>query len=132
MAHRSMRPRTTDLRKQKRRDTQSALEGIYAKTARVLLMLKNRVAGNRVSATMADAADLIETLSSSSCTSSSSASGMLDVTGGTGDGGGENEAHQGLHAYFENFNPGYVRRRCIPHIFWWTPVILELPERAGN
>ena len=81
MAHRSMRPRTTDLRKQKRRDFQSALEGIYAKTAHVLLMLKNRVAGNRVSATMADAAELIETLSSSSCT----ASGMLDVTGGTGD-----------------------------------------------
>ena len=42
-------------------------------------MLKNRVAGNRVSATMADAADLIETLSSSSCSSSSSASGMLDA-----------------------------------------------------
>jgi len=38
------------------------------------------------------------------------------VTAGIGDGGGESEGHQGVHAYFENLNPGYVRRRCIPHI----------------
>jgi len=61
-----------------RRDSQSVLEGIWAKTAQVLFALKNRVAGTRVTATMADAADLIETLSSSSCSSSSSASGILD------------------------------------------------------
>jgi hypothetical protein len=44
----------------------------------------------------------------------------FDVTSGTGDGGGENEGHQGVHAYFENLSPGYVRRRCIPHISWRT------------
>jgi hypothetical protein len=44
----------------------------------------------------------------------------FDVTSGTGDGGGENEGHQGVHAYFENLNPGYVRRRCLPHISWRT------------
>ena len=44
----------------------------------------------------------------------------FDVVSGTGDGGGENEGHQGVHAYFENLNPGYVRRRCIPHISWRT------------
>ena len=43
-----------------------------------------------------------------------------DVASGTGDGGGENEGHQGLHAYFEDLSPGYVRRRCIPHISWRT------------
>ena len=43
-----------------------------------------------------------------------------DVTSGTGDGGGENEGHTGVHAYFENLNPGYVRRRCLPHIAWRT------------
>ena len=31
-----------------------------------------------------------------------------------------NEGHQGVHAYFENVSPGYVRRRCIPHISWRT------------
>ena len=40
----------------------------------------------------------------------------FDVCSGTGDGGGENEGSSGVHAYFENLNPGYVRRRCIPHI----------------
>ena len=25
-----------------------------------------------------------------------------------------------MHAYFENLNPGYVRRRCLPHIAWRT------------
>ena len=44
----------------------------------------------------------------------------FDVTSGTGDGGGENEGHHGVHAYFENLNPGYVRKRCIPHISWRT------------
>ena len=44
----------------------------------------------------------------------------FDVTAGTGDGGGENEGQSGVHAYFENLNPGYVRRRCIPHIAWRT------------
>ena len=44
----------------------------------------------------------------------------FDVVSGTGDGGGENEGHQGVHAYFENLNPGYVRRRCLPHIAWRT------------
>ena len=42
------------------------------------------------------------------------------MTAGTGDGGGENEGHQGLHAYFENLNPGYARRKRIPHISWRT------------
>ena len=42
------------------------------------------------------------------------------VTSGTGDGGGENEGHEGVHAYFEDQNPGYVRRRCLPHIAWRT------------
>ena len=44
----------------------------------------------------------------------------FDVIAGTGDGGGENEGHSGVHAYFENLNPGYVRRRCLPHIAWRT------------
>ena len=44
----------------------------------------------------------------------------FDVCSGTGDGGGENEGHLGVHAYFENLNPGYVRRRCLPHIAWRT------------
>ena len=44
----------------------------------------------------------------------------FDVAGGVGDGGGENEGHQGVHAYFENLNPGYVRHRCVPHISWRT------------
>ena len=44
----------------------------------------------------------------------------FDVMSGTGDGGGENEGHLGVHTYFENLNPGYVRRRCLPHISWRT------------
>ena len=44
----------------------------------------------------------------------------FDVVAGTGDGGGENEGHQGVHAHFENLNPGYVRHRCLPHIAWRT------------
>ena len=43
-----------------------------------------------------------------------------DVVSCTGDGGGENEGSQGVHAYFENLSPGYVRRRCLPHIAWRT------------
>ena len=44
----------------------------------------------------------------------------FDVVSGTGDGGGENEGHNGVHAHFEGLNPGYVRRRCLPHIAWRT------------
>ena len=44
----------------------------------------------------------------------------FDVTSGTGDGGGENEGQHGVHAYMENLTPGYVRRRCIPHMSWRT------------
>ena len=43
-----------------------------------------------------------------------------DVISGTGDGGGENEGKTGFHATFENANPSYARRRCIPHIAWRT------------
>ena len=43
-----------------------------------------------------------------------------DVCSGTGDGGGENEGQHGVHAYFENLSPGYVRRRCLSHIAWRT------------
>ena len=44
----------------------------------------------------------------------------FDVVSATGDGGGENEGHRGVHAHFENLNPGYIRRRCLPHISWRT------------
>ena len=44
----------------------------------------------------------------------------FDVVSCTGDGGGENEGLQGVHAHFENFASGYVRRRCLPHISWRT------------
>ena len=43
-----------------------------------------------------------------------------DVVSCTGDGGGENEGAQGIHAFFEHLNEGYVRRRCLPHIAWRT------------
>ena len=43
-----------------------------------------------------------------------------DIVAATGDGGGENEGSQGIHAHFEFLNPGYVRRRCLPHIAWRT------------
>ena len=43
-----------------------------------------------------------------------------DVVGGVGDGGGENEGIHGIHAHFENLSPGYVRRRCLPHMAWRT------------
>ena len=43
-----------------------------------------------------------------------------DVVSCTGDGGGENEGSQGVHAHFETLSPGYVRRRCLPHIAWRT------------
>ena len=42
----------------------------------------------------------------------------FDVVSCTGDGGGENEGLTGIHSHFENLNPGYVRRRCLPHIAW--------------
>ena len=44
----------------------------------------------------------------------------FDVVSCTGDGGGENEGSSGIHAHFEDLNPGYVRRRCLPHISWRT------------
>ena len=47
----------------------------------------------------------------------------VDVTAGTGYGGGETEGHQAVQAYFENLNPGYVRRRCTPHISGRTCVV---------
>ena len=44
--------------------------------------------------------------------------GRYDVFSGTGDGGGENEGANGIHATFEEAMPGYVRRRCLGHISW--------------
>ena len=44
----------------------------------------------------------------------------FDIVSGVGDGGGENEGSSGVHSYFENLSPGYVRRRCLPHIAWRT------------
>ena len=41
-----------------------------------------------------------------------------DVIAGVGDGGGENEGVQGVHALFESVDPSYVRRRCAPHFAW--------------
>ena len=43
-----------------------------------------------------------------------------DAVAGTGDGGGENEGSSGVHQHFENLSPGYVRRRCLPHLAWRT------------
>ena len=43
-----------------------------------------------------------------------------DAVAGTGDGGGENEGSSGVHVFFERFNTGYVRKRCLPHISWRT------------
>ena len=34
-----------------------------------------------------------------------------------------------MHAHFENLNPGYVRRRCLPHISWRT---CDMAIRASN
>ena len=44
----------------------------------------------------------------------------FDVVSCTGDGGGENEGGSGVHSQFEYQNPGYARRRCLPHIAWRT------------
>ena len=44
----------------------------------------------------------------------------VDVVAATRDGGGQHKGHQGVHAYFENLSPGYVRRICLPHISWRT------------
>ena len=44
----------------------------------------------------------------------------FDVVGAVGDGGGENEGGNGIHSYFEALSPGYVRRRCLPHMAWRT------------
>ena len=43
-----------------------------------------------------------------------------DMVNGVGDGGGENEGTQGVHALFEEADPLYVRRRCAPHFAWRT------------
>ena len=58
----------------------------------------------------------------SGCLQGHSRAGMncFDVVAATGDGGGEHEGHEGNHAYFENLSPSYVRRICLPHIFWRT------------
>ena len=39
--------------------------------------------------------------------------GRHDVFSGSGDGGGENEGANGIHAQFEEAVSGYVRRRCL-------------------
>ena len=44
----------------------------------------------------------------------------FDIVGGVGDGGGENEGTQGVHALFEDVQGTYVRRRCGPHFAWRT------------
>ena len=77
MAHRSMRPRTTDMRKVVKRLSECPGGHIRENSAGPV-HIENRVAGARVTATVADAAGLVETLTSSSCSSSSSASGILD------------------------------------------------------
>ena len=41
-----------------------------------------------------------------------------DCCSGVGDGGGENEGCNGVHALMENRNPSYVRRRCLLHLPW--------------
>ena len=33
---------------------------------------------------------------------------------------GENEGGHGIHSYFEALSPGYVCRRCLPHMAWRT------------
>ena len=53
----------------------------------------------------------------------------FDVVAATRYGGGLHEGHQGVHAYFENLSPGYVRRRCLPHISWRT---CDLAIRASG
>ena len=42
----------------------------------------------------------------------------FDVVACTGDGGGDNEGIQGMHAHFEDMHECYVRRMCLPHISW--------------
>ena len=41
-----------------------------------------------------------------------------DCCGGTGDGGGENEGKEGVHALLETISPDYVRRGCLAHLPW--------------
>ncbi len=41
-----------------------------------------------------------------------------DCCAGVGDGGGENEGCNGVHALMEDRNPSYVRRRCLLHLPW--------------
>ena len=44
--------------------------------------------------------------------------GRSDVFSGTGDGGGENEGANGIHAPFEGAVFGYARRRCLGRVSW--------------
>ena len=41
-----------------------------------------------------------------------------ECNGGVGDGGGENEGINGIHAIMESEVPSYVRKRCLDHIAW--------------
>ena len=41
-----------------------------------------------------------------------------ELVAGVGDGGGENEGCQGVHALIQATNPSYCRRRCLSHISW--------------
>ena len=43
---------------------------------------------------------------------------IYNAAAGCGDGGGENEGAQGIHALCEQRNPSYVRRRCLSHMPW--------------
>ena len=54
---------------------------------------------------------------------------IFDGVAGTGDGGGENEGASGIHSTFEHISPGYVRRRCLPHIAWRTG---DMAIRSSN
>ena len=45
---------------------------------------------------------------------------QYDIVNGVGDGGGENEGVQGVHALFEEVEGSCVRRRCGPHFAWRT------------
>ena len=44
---------------------------------------------------------------------------LTDIASGTGDGGGENEGMNGVHASLEEIGDGsYIRRRCLGHLAW--------------
>ena len=54
----------------------------------------------------------------------------MDLLVGTGDGGGENEGHRGIHATLEQENLGYTKKRCMSHLSWNVPKALldAMPE----